>query len=537
MNSLFSELLLQLDSTTSINQRQRYLVSYFMSANEEDHIWAVALLSGRKPKSPVSSAQLKLWAAELAEVPYWLFEESYHVVGDLAETISLIVPEGVQSEDRSLTQVMKELRHLLKAGDIEKKDFMFRYWKTLGRKECFAFTKLLTGGFRIGVSAQLVSKALAEVFKLEATEIAHRMMGNWLPENTSLTELLSDAGAQEKSVRPYPFYLAYPLEDELSSLGDPRHWQAEYKFDGIRGQIVRRENTFAIWSRGEELVTDRFPDLHEDILKLPADTVLDGELIGRKNEHLLPFQELQKRIGRKALSKKILEEVPMAFIVYDVLEYEGKDIRNESMQARREILSNIINPTKTENPYFNHFVISESLSFNTWEELATLRLGARDLACEGLMLKHKDSTYEVGRKRGSWWKWKLDPYSIDGVLLYAQSGHGRRANLYTDYTLAVWSGNELVPFAKAYSGLTDKELIEVDAFVKKNTIEKFGPVRSVKPQLVFEIAFEGIQASPRHKSGVALRFPRIVRWRKDKPVEEANTKEDLLELLKVVSGQ
>jgi DNA ligase-1 len=353
-------------------------------------------------------------------------------------------------------------------------------------------------------------------------------MGKWLPNEVSFQELISAENVNPDNSKPYPFCLAYPLEKDLEELGTPDEWLIEYKWDGIRGQIIRRNDEVFIWSRGEELVTEQFPEIAEVIKAMKGNFVLDGEILAVKEGKVLNFNELQKRLNRKTLTKKMLSEIPIEVFVYDLLELEDNDLREKPISARRALLEELL---LNENP--ERISISKSLDFEKWEELDSLRENSREVNSEGLMLKQKNSPYHSGRKKGDWWKWKVDPLSIDGVLIYAQRGHGRRADLYTDYTFGVWDGDTLVPFCKAYSGLTDKEMAEADAWIKKHTLEKFGPVRTVTPELVFEIGFEGINPSPRHKSGVALRFPRILRWRKDKATTEANTKEELLTLLKI----
>jgi DNA ligase-1 len=280
-----------------------------------------------------------------------------------------------------------------------------------------------------------------------------------------------------------------------------------------------------VWSRGEELVTDKYPEFQVLRAALPHGTVLDGEILAWKDGAPLPFSEMQKRIGRKTVGRKILSDVPVVFMAYDIMEFEGRDIRQQPMKERRRILEQMLAAAALPS-----LLLSPTLAFSTWEEIVDHREHARSTSIEGLMLKRRSSTYEVGRKRGDWWKWKVDPLSIDAVLTFSMQGHGRRADLYTDHTFGLWQDGQLVTFAKAYSGLTDAEMKEVDTFVKKNTLERFGPVRQVEPQLVFEIAFEGISASSRHKSGVAVRFPRIVRWRGDKRPDEADTLEALKRL-------
>jgi len=380
---------------------------------------------------------------------------------------------------------------------------------------------------RIGVSQKMMVNALAKTVKLDASVIAHRISGNWDPSTTTFKDLLSEHAVTIDYSKPYPFYLAYALDD-VNTLGDPADWQAEWKWDGIRGQMIKRNNELFVWSRGEELMTDKFPEYHILKDKLPEGIVLDGEIIPSVDGKPLPFALLQTRIGRKNITKKQLQEAPISFFAYDLLELNGEDWRTKELRFRRQELEIIVD-------LVNHpaLLLSQIIPFNNWEELAEIRTRSREINAEGLMLKRKASAYQVGRKVGDWWKWKIDPLTVDAVMIYAQKGHGRRSNLYTDYTFAVKDGDKLVAFAKAYSGLTDKEFNEVDYFVKRNSIEKFGPVRTVKPELVFEIAFEGIAASNRHKSGVALRFPRIHRWRKDKKADEINTLDDLKELLLV----
>jgi DNA ligase-1 len=398
----------------------------------------------------------------------------------------------------------------------------------MDKDERFVFNKLLTGNFRIGVSQKMMVNALAKHVSLEPSVIAHRIAGNWDPSNTSFDDLLSEHSTASDISKPYPFYLAYAVDGDVSSLGPEEEWQAEWKWDGIRGQLIKRDGEIFVWSRGEELMTDKFPEYHSLRELLPEGIVLDGEIIPSVDKKPLPFALLQTRIGRKNVTKKHLQDAPIAFFAYDLLEFEGQDFREQPLEHRRTILENII--SQMDHPVL---LISPVIPFRTWEQLAELRKSSRDMGAEGIMLKKKSSTYQVGRKVGDWWKWKIDPLVIDAVMIYAQKGHGRRSNLYTDYTFAVKDGDKLVSFAKAYSGLTDKEFAQVDAFVKRNSLEKFGPVRTVKPELVFEIAFEGIAASNRHKSGVALRFPRINRWRKDKKPEEINTLDDLKKMLEI----
>ncbi|MEP6738064.1 MAG: ATP-dependent DNA ligase, partial [Chryseolinea sp.] len=487
-------------------------------------LWAIAILSHRRPKRSVSATLLATWASELAALPQWLFEESYHIVGDLAETITLVLPEPTESSDETLTYWIDFIRDLEKLTVDDKRTKVIGAWMQLDPSERFVFNKLITGSFRVGVSQLLMVKALAQHAGVKENVLAHRLMGNWSPIEDQYQDLVLSEESNDDS-RPYPFYLAYALEGEVEDLGEPSEWQAEWKWDGIRGQVIIRNGKMFVWSRGEELVTDKYPEYASFMGLLPDGVVLDGEILPFRDNKPLPFSLLQTRIGRKSLTPKILKDAPVAFVVYDLIEYNGRDIREWPMVDRRGKLEEIIG---TGNSILR---LSPVIHFDTWEVLKTERGRSREMTSEGIMLKRKNSIYRDGRRRGDWWKWKIDPRTIDAVMIYAMSGHGRRANLYTDYTFAVWNGDQLVPFTKAYSGLTDEEIREVDRWVRQNTIEKFGPVRSVTPQLVFEIAFEGIAKSSRHKSGIALRFPRIARWRKDKPIKEANTLVDLTKML------
>ncbi len=532
----FAKLVSILGTATKTNEKLEALSHYFATAAEEDRVWVIAIFSGRRPRRAVTSTLLQTWCAELVQLPAWLFEECYHTVGDLAETIALLLPDS-EGKDTSNTvsYYMKQLIRLSKAEEPEKKNFVVNSWQEMSKEERFVFNKLITGGFRIGVSQKLMVNALAKTVHAEPSVIAHRISGNWDPAAISFTELMNHDGSFIDHSKPYPFYLAYALEQDPVTLGDPAHWQAEWKWDGIRGQIIKREDQLFVWSRGEELMTDKFPEYN--LLKevLPNGIVLDGEIIPSKGSSPLPFALLQTRIGRKNISKKQLLEVPISFFAYDMLEFDGIDIRNELLEKRRARLEQLTETIALAftAPLQNPLQLSPVIHFTSWDELAAIRQHSREKGAEGLMLKRKHSVYQVGRKTGDWWKWKIDPLTIDAVMIYAQKGHGRRSNLYTDYTFAVKDGDKLVTFTKAYSGLTDKEFAMVDDFVKKNSLEKFGPVRTVKPELVFEIAFECIAASNRHKSGVALRFPRISRWRRDKKADEINTLEDLKKLLTI----
>ncbi len=527
---LFSQLFTQIDETTSTNGKIDALVHYFSVADDKDIAWCVALLTHKRPKRTVRSGELRDWCVEMSTLPQWLIEESYHIVGDLAETITLVLPQGSTQTDYKLHKVIEDLIDLGDKDETERKAYITGMWRQLSGTELFVFNKLITGGFRMGVSEKIVIKALAKHFGIDENIVAHRIIGKWDARYTSVTELLTTVDIKDDISKPFPFYLAYALDVEPAELGSISEWQIERKYDGIRGQIIVRDKQLFVWSRGEDLMTEKFIEFHPLTEILPNGTVIDGEILPMKDGEVLPFHIMQTRIGRKNVTKKSLQDAPLVMMCYDLLEYNGEDLREQPMQQRRELLESLIN-SLADNHNALPLLLSPIVECNSWVQAADERLRSREYNCEGLMLKLKDSTYKTGRRKGEWWKWKVDPYNVDGVLLYAQRGHGRRANLYTDFTFAVWDGDELVPFTKAYSGLTDKELLQVDAWIKKNTLDKFGPVRSVVPELVFELGFEGIQPSPRHKSGVALRFPRILRWRQDKNAKEANTKQDLLNLI------
>ena len=523
----FAALFTRLDQTTKVTAKVDALADYFREAPEPDRLWTIALLSGRRPKRTVNATRLREWAAERAGIPQWLFEESYGVVGDLAETIALILPEPERSSDRSLTEWIGEIRALSAVEEPARKERILAAWDALGTTERFVFNKLITGGFRMGVSQKLMTRALSRATGIEEPDLAHRLMGDWTPETTSFQTLIHRPDPTADLSRPYPFYLAYQLDEGPWALGDPAEWAAEWKWDGIRGQLVRRGGEHFVWSRGEELMTDRFPELAASRDFVPDGTVIDGELLAWDGAAPMSFNALQKRIGRKTVPKKLLSEAPVVIMGYDLLEWRGEDVRGRPYAERRRLLEALAAGLPQEAPLH----LSPLADFAAWNELAAMRETSRENNAEGFMLKRRDSPYLAGRKKGDWWKWKADPLTVDAVMIYAQSGHGRRANLFTDFTFAVWDGPELVPFAKAYSGLTDDEFRRLTAWVRKNTLERYGPVRAVKAHHVFEIAFEGIQESPRHKSGVALRFPRMSRWRHDKPAGEANTLEDLKEML------
>lgn len=522
----FAALFTRIDESTKTTVKTAALAEYFQAAPRQDRLWTIALFTGRRPKRTITATKLRAWAAEVAGLPDWLFEESYSIVGDLAETIALVLPPASDSKDETLTHWIAYIKSLSTLDDDARKASILKAWNSLPSTERFLFTKLLTGGFRIGVSAKLITRALAQATGQPEPQLTHKLMGNWTPDTTNWDALIEADDPTADLSRPYPFYLAYGL-DGFDDLGAPADWNAERKWDGIRGQLIVRGGEHHLWSRGEDLMTDRFPEFAQLRDYLPDGTVIDGEILAFTDGKPMSFNALQKRIGRKTVPKKLLVKAPAILMAYDLLEHQGQDIREWALKDRRVLLQSLIADVPETAP----LRLSASVTFKTWDDLSAARDQSRALNAEGLMLKRLDSPYLSGRKRGDWWKWKIDPLTIDAVMIYAQAGHGRRANLFTDYTFAVRHGNDLVPFTKAYSGLTDKEFREITAWVRKNTLQRFGPVRQVPPEHVFEIAFEGIQESPRHKSGVALRFPRMLRWRHDKPVSEANTLDDLKELL------
>jgi DNA ligase-1 len=546
----FAALYRELDASTSSLAKQAALQRYLREADPADAAWAVYFLAGGKPRQLVPNKLLRLLAQEAAGLPEWLFDESYEAVGDLAETISLLLPSPTEAHDLGLARWVEEhllpLRDAGKSAPDELPARLRAQWRQLAAEERLVYFKLITGAFRVGVSKLQVTQALAAVGGIDPKRVAQRLMGythiGGRPRAEDYRALIApESGAeqvQKTSGQPYPFFLAHafnlPLEQFDAVLGPPADWIVEWKWDGIRAQLVKRAGAVWLWSRGEELVTERFPELAVLGEALPDGTVLDGEIAVWREDKVQPFAELQKRIGRKTLGAKLLREIPVVLLAYDILEWEGRDLRVLPQSERRLLLDELV--TRVQHP---SLLPSPMLTGIEWSDLARQREAARSMGVEGMMLKRRDAQYGVGRTKdvGVWWKWKIDPLSIDAVLIYAQRGHGRRASLYSDYTFAVWDGppeqddRKLVPFAKAYSGLTDAEMARVDAIIRKTTVESFGPVRSVEPTLVFELGFEGIARSARHKSGIAVRFPRMLRWREDKPVAEADTLQTLAALL------
>jgi len=536
----FARLYAELDETTSTRRKLDALQAYFSKAAPENAAWAVYFLAGGKPRQAVPIKLLRQYATEYAGLDEWLFDECYNAVGDLAETIAHILPAPRHESDIGLAEwIEQRIAPLRGAAPDEVRAALFRYWDELETRERFLLVKLIGGGFRVGVSRLLVTRALSAIAAVDNKLVAQRLMG-WTdgsvrPTAQGFLQLIAAPSASEHAERggqPYPFFLAHALQAEPATLGDLADWQVEWKYDGMRAQLVARAGLNFLWSRGEELITERFPELVA--IRLPQGTVIDGEiLVWPQGDAPAPFAALQKRIGRKLLSAKLLAELPAVLVAYDLLELDGVDVRQLPQHERRALLEQLVRQAGQPQLRLSPLVLAED-----WAQLAQIRTESRARGVEGMMLKARGAQYGVGRTKdvGTWWKWKIDPFSVDAVLVYAQAGHGRRASLYTDYTFAVWDSDgdgerKLVPFAKAYSGLTDAEIAQVDNAVRRTTIERFGPVRSVRPTMVFEIGFEGIALSPRHKSGIAVRFPRILRRRDDKAVEDADTLDTLRSLL------
>ncbi|QDE39253.1 ATP-dependent DNA ligase [Luteibacter pinisoli] len=525
----FAALYDALDRTASTSAKRDAMAAYFADAPAEDAAWAVYVLGGGKLKRTATSTELR--AALAAETGYaeWLIDDSYAHVGDLAETIALMLPRQESEGVDTPLHVWMEARlpSLSRLESAERIDVLRDWWRELPAAQVFLVNKLLTGSLRVGVSHRLVVQAIAQWTAHPTDLIAHRLSGTWKPSATAFRALAEPERADEHAGdRPYPFFLASPLEHEVESLGPVDAWVAEWKWDGIRAQLMRRGDDAILWSRGEERLDGRFPELETAARALPDGCVIDGEILAwaLDEAHPLPFAALQKRIGKLKPGAKLLADTPVRLMAYDLLEFDGKDLRETPLIERRARLAALLEgkaPT---------FMLSVAVEAHAWSDLTAIRNESRERRTEGLMLKRLDSPYRVGRKRGDWWKWKVDPYTIDAVLLYAQPGHGRRSGLFTDYTFGVWDGEALVPVAKAYSGLDDKEIGQLDRWIRAHTIDRFGPVRSVEPTHVFELAFEAIQASGRHKAGVAVRFPRILRWRTDLAIRDADKLDDLRRL-------
>jgi DNA ligase-1 len=518
----FIDLFIAIDQSNKTNDKVQALVEFFTEAPPADCAWALSLLLGKKPRTPVRRSDLRLWCMEVSGVEGWLFDECYDQVGDFSETIALLVPDEESKEARgSLAEWMTERIGGLAGKPVElQKEIVLDSWSMLDAVGRFVYMKLLSATFRMGVSSELALRGAAGALGVPVAQVSEAVMGDWVP-TAEFWESIS-SGERSSGGRPYPFSLAHPLAEAPESLGEASDYLVEYKWDGIRAQAIAREQGLFLWSRGEVTIAESFPDVVTSLSGLPPGTVLDGEIMAWEEgaDAPLPFFQLQRRIGRKKPGKKLLEEVPCRLIAFDILEWEGKDVRGLPQRERRNLLEQVPGIT-----------VSPAWVFKKWSEVIELREFSREQRSEGLMLKHLDAAYEGSRKRGVWWKWKLEPFIVDAVLIRAQLGSGKRAGLYTDYTFALWDEDRLVPFAKAYSGLDDQEIRQVDGFIRNNITDRYGPVREVKPELVFELAFESIQPSTRHKAGLAVRFPRILRWRTDKKPEDADSLQALQQMV------
>ncbi|MGJ7901027.1 ATP-dependent DNA ligase [Lysobacter sp. 1R34A] len=517
----FAALYRELDRSTATTDKRAALAAYFAAAAPRDLAWALWLLSGNKLGRIANTRELREWVAAEAALPAWLVDESYDQVGDLAETLTLLLDDPPSRVDDTPLHEWIEQRLAPVAGaDPEsRREAVVAGWRVLPADERFVFNKLITGALRVGVSQRLVQQALAEWSGVDIALIAQRMLGAWQPSPGFVEQLLSKQARAEDRLQPYPFFLASPLEQPVEALGALADWLLEWKWDGIRLQLLRRRGETVLWSRGEERLDGRFPEIEASARRLARDCVVDGELLGwnESEDSPLPFTALQTRIQRRKPGPKVLASTPVRVLAYDLLELDGEDWRPRPLAERRAALAELLDALGDPA-----IALSTELAAADWSEAAAVRERARGLGVEGLMLKRRGSPYQSGRRRGDWWKWKIDPLTIDAVLIYAQSGHGRRSTLYTDYTFALWDQGALVPVAKAYSGLDDQEILALDRWIRAHTLERFGPVRSVPPQHVFELGFEAVNRSTRHKSGIAVRFPRILRWRHDKTPAQAD---------------
>lgn len=523
----FAALYRRLDRSTATLDKRAALVAYFGAADPRDAAWALWLLSGGRISGAnrriAGNAELRSWVAQASGLADWLVDDCYDQVGDLAETLTLLLDAPTTSDDTPL-HVWIEQRLLPVAGqDVDtRRAVIVDAWSRLDDDQRLVFNKLLTGALRVGVSQRTAQQALAEMSGVDIALIAQRMLGRWEPSPAFMRDLLSTEALPGDRQQPYPFFLASPLDSGPEGLGPIADWQLEWKWDGIRLQLIRRQGEVALWSRGEERLDGRFPEIEEAAAMLATDCVIDGELLAWRDDLPLPFTALQTRIQRRKPGSKVLAQTPARVLAYDLLEFDGQDLREHPLVERRERLAALLQPPQAQATHPPRIALSPALAADDWPQAAQWRDQARERGVEGLMLKRLSSPYQSGRRRGDWWKWKLDPLTIDAVLIYAQSGHGRRSTLYTDYTFALWDGDALVPVAKAYSGLDDGEILKLDKWIRAHTLERFGPVRSVEAQHVFEIGFEAVNRSTRHKSGIAVRFPRILRWRGDKSARDAD---------------
>jgi DNA ligase 1 len=524
---LFAELCKAIEDSTAIDAKMEVLFEYMRVADPADCIWAISLLSGKKPKQVVPIKKLREWAAELSNVPDWLFEECQSNVGDLAETITLLLPQSDNSTEVKLHVLIENvLADLRKMDETNQKQSVIDVWMLMNNSERFVWNKLITGSFRPVVQANIIIKAISLFSGVNEQAISHRITGDWEPSLGFFLFLISnDTKDADKSI-PYPFCSVGEIEEGFEKIVDINEWQAEWKWDGIRAQIIKRDDEVFIRSFDGDLITLCLPELNEAGKYLPDGIVIEGEIIPWKDNKPMPFAELQKRLGRKKLTKKIIEEIPAAVIVYDLLEFNSTDIHSKKLSERRVLLENVI-----ANCRDKRIILSPIIYESSWNALKLLKEESRSRMAEGLILKRKDSHYELDSTKSNWLKWKTNPLTVEAVLLYAQQGSGR-STLFTDYTFAVWKDNQLIPFAKASTGLSEIEILKIDDYIRKNTVEKFGPVRTVKPELVFGISFEAIQLSSRHKSGITVKFPRIAGWLHGKTINEADSLETLIKMVK-----
>ena len=536
----FSKLFEDLDSNNSSNKKVNFLTKYFKLNNNLNNILTIYLLIGKKNKRFISGKSLREYYANIYKIPKWLIDECYSKVGDSAEVIALLLQDKILEknikDDISLNELINEILPKLKKLDENKKKLYIKsLWEKISKDNQLIFNKILSGTFRIGVSKGLVVKAISNMTGVDESIILHRLMGELEPiEETYMFLINQKLEQKELDYKPYPFQLANTFDERIKETISVDKYQFEPKWDGIRSQIIKRSNNISIWTRGEELVNKTFPELIKIISHFKNDFVLDGEILIWDENKNRPknFSLLQKRLGRKSPSLKIQKDLPVVFMAYDILEINGKDIRSKILSERRNILeksfSNLISEDKS---IIGKIKITKLHQISNWIDLEEVKNSARKSNTEGLVIKDKQSEYVPGRKKGNWWKYKIDPMQLDGILIYARPGSGKRADLYTDYSFGIWEDNKLVKFANAYSGLNNEEIRELDKWIRRNTLEKFGPVRSVKPELVFEISFDNIQISKRHKSGIALRFPRITKWRRDKNIMEADNLENALKMI------
>lgn len=522
----FAELIFNLRKWDTENNQIRYIKEYFSISDDRDCIWAIYILLGKKIKNEFrSKQQLKKWACEYAEIPDWLFDESYSFTGDLTETISLILPGKEADSGRTLTEWMHYMESFCKSDDQGNKKKVVDAWKELDHTETYVFNKLIPGNFKSGVDEKVIIKALSKFLNIESNVISNRIKSNWHPDLISFYELFSKFNPDDIISKPYPFIPEEVFESEPGVLGSAADWLAEQKFKGIRCQLIFRKGKIFLWTDNGELINDKFPEFEFIKKYLPDDSVFTGSIIcinnGMKSQH----NYLQARLRRKNISSKSLKESPVIFMMNDLLEYEGTDMRNKFLIERKEL----IKCNKFMISKNNLIKYSENIKFENWEELRTIRRKSSDTISGGIILKKKNSLFlsDINEK---YLICKPEPLSADAVLMYALKGE--RTDLFSEFTLGVWDKGKLVSIAKINSGLSEEEIREVSEFVNNNTLEKFGPVRTVRPELVFNISFESISFSVRHKSGVVLQSPEISKWIRGKNIFDASSLENLKKFIK-----